>query len=213
MKKIKRYLVEKEGWHIIRSYMQFVEWNVSILDCWCRQTASPAIDIVSVQYIMHDYKYSTEEQSWSPLHSFTLLLTVKEISIQQHVPSRTQTITTQLHPLISAFTFIPNQPTSILNLHYHHLLPSNPNFQTLMPCTTFPIGCSWPSPSSSFHEWDPYAPQTWEVDVAADDEDYDECTFLLDCCCYDESCCPYHHHDYYHHSLPSFQCPASNENH
>lgn len=137
MKKIKRYFVEKEGWHIIRSYMQSVEWNVSILDCWCRQTASPAIDIVSIQYIMHDYKYNTE---WTNLVPSSFIHTF--IDCQGNINTTTRpvsnpTITSQFHPLISSFTsaptFIPNQPKSIQNHHHHHLLllPSNPKSKLL----------------------------------------------------------------------------------
>ena len=166
-------------------------------------------------------KYSTEEQSWSPLHSFI------QIDCQGNINTTTRPVLNPTHHL--------SIPSSHLILHLRPNLYSQPTniypepsssssssssptsfqskIQTLMPCTTFPIGCSWPSPSSSFHEWVPYAPQIWEVDVAADDEDYDECAFLLDHCCYDESCCSYHHHDYYHHSLPSFQHTASDENH
>ena len=113
MKKIKRYFVEKEGWHIIRSYMQSVEWNVSILDCWCRQTASPAIDIVSIQYIMKCYKVKgLNQQSWSPLHSFI------QIDCQGNINTTTRPV---LNP-----THHQSIPSSHLILHLRPNLYSQP---------------------------------------------------------------------------------------
>ena len=81
----------------------------------CRQTASPAIDIVSIQYIMHDYKYSTEPTKLIPssfIHTNWLSRKYQYNNASRLKPNHHQSIPSS-HLILHLRPNLYSQPTHI----------------------------------------------------------------------------------------------------